>query len=123
MIRYEKPVISVDAGMAEGIYAASGVAQNTVTFSEFTPISVWGESGQLKFTVDLSKLSNLSQLTLVITFNTDIANLWGGGANVQHNGKTATLYWYAAPSTAELTVQVNSNLSNLQITGSAYTNA
>ena len=30
MNTYKKPVVTVDAGMAEGVYAASGAAQGTL---------------------------------------------------------------------------------------------
>ena len=48
---------------------------------------------------------------------------WGGGADVVAVGKTATLKWYSAPSSAEIHVQVNgADITNLQITGSSYSN-
>ena len=35
MSMYEKPVISVDAGMAEGVYAASGAADGCYTATAY----------------------------------------------------------------------------------------
>ena len=83
----------------------------------------WGGSGELKFTADLSGVANLSQLTLVITFNQNISNAWGGGARVSVSGKTATATWYSAPTSAEFTVQVDSGLSTLKIDGYSYHNS
>ena len=117
---YEKPVVSVDAGMTEGVYAASGAG--AVTTGRITVTANWNPGGQAKFDLDLSNL-NLSQLTVVLTFNMDVAGCWGGGANVVAVGKTATLKWYSAPSSAEIHVQVNgADITNLQITGSSYSN-
>ena len=38
MRAYEKPVITVDSGMAEGIYAASGATQGTLNVTYY---GVW----------------------------------------------------------------------------------
>ena len=126
MIRYEKPIISIDAGMAEGIYAASGAGttESAVTLSGLTEAANWGNNnGQLKFTADFSKLSNKSKLTLTVTFSSDITNAWGGGASVSFHGNTATFTWYSASDTAELYIQVDTNISGIKITGYTYTNA
>lgn len=121
MGNYKKPVITVDAGMAEGIYASSGTQQSAVIVGTLTVVNDWGNSGQATFSLDLSNC-NLSQLTVVLTFNMDIINAWGGGASVSVNGSTATLNWYSAPTSAEITVQANGNIKELQCTGSSYSN-
>lgn len=119
---YEKPVISVDAGMAEGVYAASG-ATGGIKVGELTVVADWGASGQAKFTLDLSGL-NSSNLTVVLTFNVDINGGWGGGASASVSGKTLTLSWYDAPATAEIFVQVQgTDVKQLQCTGSSYYNS
>ena len=105
---YEKPVVSVDAGMTEGVYAASGAGGIKT-------------GNKTKFDLDLSNV-NLSQLTVVLTFNMDISSCWGSGAGVICSGKTATLTWHSAPTSAEITVQANGDIKNLQITGSSYSN-
>lgn len=123
MNHYEKPIISIDTGLAEGIYAASGAAESAVTFTEFTKVADWGNgNGQLNFTANLSKLPNKSNLTLTITFNSNIDNIWGSGASVACNGKIASLSMYSAPESATFTVQVTGSLSTLQITGYTYSN-
>lgn len=73
---YEKPVVSVDAGMTEGVYAASGAGG--IKTGNKTIAADWGGSGQAKFDLDLSNV-NLSQLTVVLTFNMDISSCWGSG--------------------------------------------
>ena len=120
---YEKPVITVDAGMAEGVYAASGSddTASVISIPKLAVIADWGGSGQAKFTLDLSNTKS-SQLTVVLSFNMDISSVWGGGADVTPSGKTATLTWYSAPSSAEMTVQANGNINDLKITGATYSN-
>ena len=44
MRTYKKPVVSVDAGMTEGVYAASGAAQGTLNV---TYIGVWDKWEQM----------------------------------------------------------------------------
>lgn len=44
MRAYEKPVITVDSGMAEGIYAASGATQGTLNV---TYHGVWDRWAQM----------------------------------------------------------------------------
>lgn len=116
---YEKPVVSVDAGMAEGVYAASGAG--SIAVGDITVTADWGSSGQAKFVLGLSNI-NPSQLTVVLTFNMDISSCWGGGASTNCSGKTATLSWYSAPGDAEIFVQVNGAIKNLQVIASSYSN-
>lgn len=121
MKMYEKPVITVDAGLAEGIYAASG-AGNGVSASDLSVVSDWGNSGQAKFTLDLTN-ANRSQLTVTVKFNNTISNGWGGGASASYSGNQLTLYWYSAPETVEITVQANCVITQLKITGCSASNA
>lgn len=120
---YEKPVITVDAGMAEGVYAASGT-ENTasISYSEGSVTADWGTSGQVTFSLDLST-ANLSQLTVILIFNMDITGGWGSNSNAQASGRQLSLYWYSAPTSAEITVQANGTIKDLEITGATCTNA
>lgn len=122
---YEKPVISVDAGMAEGVYAASGSAPSSggVSVKSSSVTADWGGGGQANFSIDLSGLNNRSQLTVVLTFNMDISGGWGGNASAAASGKQLTLSWYSAPESAEITVQANGNINQLECTGSSYSNS
>lgn len=120
MKQYSKPMISIDAGMAEGVYAASGAS--AIKISDPTVTADWGGSGQATLTLDLSNM-NPSQLTVILTFNTDIANGWGGGASASASGHNLTLTWYSAPESAEITVQANGDINQLKCTGYSYTNA
>lgn len=124
MSMYEKPVISVDTGMAEGVYAASGSDLNSgkVSVKSSGVAADWGNSGQANFSIDLSGLNNRSQLTVVLTFNMEITSGWGGGASAAASGKQVTLTWYSAPESAEITVQANGNINQIECTGSSYSN-
>ena len=119
MIHYEKPIISVDTGMAEGIYAASGA--KIVTLGELKINQIyWGESGDLTFTANFSSLAG-SKLTLNVTFSSNITGAHGGGSSTSINGNTATFNWgYQAPESATLHIIVDTNLSNIKITGYTY---
>ena len=121
---YEKPVVSVDAGMAEGVYAASGATNSgSVNVGFLRYAGDWGTGGTVVYSVDLSGL-NPSQLTVVLNFNNAISGAWSDGASSNVSGKSATLNWYSAPSTAEISVQVQgSDIKQLQCTGSSYHNA
>lgn len=111
----------MDAGLAEEIYAASG-AGNGVSASDLSVVSDWGNSGQAKFTLDLTN-ANRSQLTVTVKFNNTISNGWGGGASASYSGNQLTLYWYSAPETVEITVQANCVITQLKITGCSASNA
>lgn len=125
MNQYVKPTISIASGITEGIYTASGVTPNAITLGALEVIADWGTNGQVKFIADFSVLSNRCPLTLTVTFNATISNAWGGGCNSgKPNGNTACFKWEngnTAPEKVELTVQVSSAPSTVQITGYSYT--
>ena len=120
MKMYEKPIITVDAGLAEGVYAASG-AGNGVSASGLSVVYDWGGGGQANFTLDLTN-ANRSQLTVIVTFNKDLVRGWGGGAYAVASGNKLTLTWYSAPESAEITVQANGVIKQLKITGCSASN-
>lgn len=45
MRTYKKPVVSVDAGMTEGVYAASGAVQGTLNVTYYGVWDKWGTNG------------------------------------------------------------------------------
>ena len=63
---YEKPVITVDAGMAEGVYAASGAP--TISLTYLRNDGDWNNGGTNVYTLDLSALNNLSWIISGIDF-------------------------------------------------------
>lgn len=118
MSMYKKPVISVDTGMAEGVYAASGSSSSELTISAGTIVADWGnDNGQKKFSIDTTKVED-GKTTITLQFNNTITNCWGGGASVTVSGQKATLTWYAIPKeTMEIIAQADSNINSLEITG------
>ena len=121
MREYRKPVVTVDAGLAEGIYVASG-AGNSVSSGPLEVCGKWSGGGQAKFTLDLTNV-NHSKLKVTVTFNKNISSGWGGGASSSIEGNKLILSWYEAPNTAEIYVQENSDIAQLQITGCSASNA
>lgn len=125
---YTKPVVTIDSGLAEGVYAASGAGSNfsnKISVSLPTVTADWsGNGGQATFNIDLTNV-NLSQLTVIMTFNMTISNGWGGGAEAHvNNGTKLSLYWYNAPSSADISVQVDgADIKQLQCTGTSYSNS
>ena len=120
---YTKPVIKVDSGIAEGVYAASGASINDINVKFLRYDGDWGNGGTAVYNVDLSGL-NPSQLTVVLIFNMNISSGWGGGASSSVSGKEVTLTWYSAPSSAEISIQVQGNdVKQLQYEGCRHTNA
>lgn len=117
---YKKPIITLDAGVAEGVYAASGAS--TISVKYLRNEGNWNTGGTNVYSVDLSSL-NPSHLTVVLTFNMNISGGWGGGSSASASGNMLTLNWYSAPSSAEISVQVQGNdITNLKCTGSSYSN-
>lgn len=120
MKTYERPVITIDAGMAEGIYAASG-AGSSVSASALDVFADWGGSGQAKFTLDLTK-ANRSGLTVTVTFSNHIAAGWGDGASANISGNKLILSWHSAPEKPQIYVQADS-IRQLQIAGCSASNS
>ena len=85
-------------------------------------VNNWGGGGQAMFTLDMSN-ANCSQLTVTVTFNNSIGNGWGGGAATTVSGNKLVLYWHSAPETAQITVQANCAIAQLQITGCSASNS
>ena len=118
MKTYKKPIISIDSGLAEGVYAASGFydpSNPSVTFTELTKMVGVGPGDEyLGFIADFRNTDNLSQLT----------NAWGDGASASFNGNEASFYWYQVPCTSiGLFIRAQGNLSTISITGYSCTNA
>lgn len=120
---YVKPVVSVDAGLAEGVYAASGAKGNlNVTYQGVW--DRWGTNGGKGLA--MANWSDITgTITLNINFNDTIDQVETSDASVQNSwsGKTATLTF---SSTAEnpLTIGIHLNhgtsIDDLKMTGFTY---
>ena len=124
MKTYKKPVVTVDAGMAEGVYAASGATQGTLNVTYVGVWDKWGTNGGKGLAqADWSGINGT--ITLNITFNDTIDQVETDDASVQESwsGKTATLT-FASTATNPLTIGVHidhgASIDNLQMTGFTY---
>ena len=124
MKTYKKPVVTVDAGMAEGVYAASGATQGTLNVTYVGVWDKWGTNGGKGLAqADWSGINGT--ITLNITFNDTIDQVETDDASVQESwsGKTATLT-FASIATNPLTIGVHidhgASIDDLQMTGFTY---
>ena len=124
MKTYKKPVVTVDAGMAEGVYAASGATQGTLNVTYVGVWDKWGTNGGKGLAqADWSGINGT--ITLNITFNDTIDQVETDDASVQESwsGKTATLT-FASTATNPLAIGVHidhgASIDDLQMTGFTY---
>ena len=123
MKTYKKPVVTVDAGMAEGVYAASG-AKGTLNVSYYGVWDRWGTNGGKGMA--MANWSDINgTITLNITFNDTIDQVETDNASVQAScsGNTATLT-FASTATNPLTIGVHidhgTSIDDLKMTGYTY---
>ena len=124
MKTYKKPVVTVDAGMAEGVYAASGATQGTLNVTYVGVWDKWGTNGGKGLAqADWSGINGT--ITLNITFNDILDQVETDDASVQESwsGKTATLT-FASTATNPLTIGVHIDhgvsIDDLRMTGFTY---
>ena len=124
MKTYERPVVSVDTGLAEGVYAASGAAQGKLNVTYVGVWDRWGTNGGKGLAMaDWSGIDGT--ITLNITFNDTVDQVETDDASVQASwsGKTATLT-FASTATNPLTIGIHLNhgtsIDDLQMTGFTY---
>ncbi len=123
MKTYKKPVVTVDAGMAEGVYAASG-AKGTLNVSYYGVWDRWGTNGGKGLA--MANWSDINgTITLNITFNDTIDQVETDNASVQAScsGNTATLT-FASTASNPLTIGVHidhgTSIDDLKMTGYTY---
>ena len=123
MSTYKKPVVTVDAGMAEGVYAASGAAQGTLNVTYIIVMDRWTGGGKAAWNADWSDINGT--ITLNITFNDTVDQVETDSASVQTSwsGQTATLT-FASTVSSPLTIGIHLNhgtsIDDLQMTGYTY---
>ena len=124
MKTYKKPVVTVDAGMAEGVYAASGATQGTLNVTYVGVWDKWGTNGGKGLA--MANWSGINgTITLNITFNDTLEQVETDDASVQESwsGKTATLT-FASTATNPLTIGVHIDhgvsIDDLKMTGFTY---
>ena len=123
MKTYTKPVVTIDNGMAEGVYAASG-AQGTLNVTYHGVWDRWGTNGGKGLAMaDWSGIDGT--ITLNITFNDTVDQVETDNASVQTSwsGQTATLT-FASTVTSPLTIGIHidhgTSIDYLKMTGFTY---
>ena len=124
MRTYKKPMITVDSGLAEGVYAASGASQGTLNVTYYGVWDRWGTNGGKGLA--MANWSDLNgTITLNITFNDTVDQAETDDASVQTScsGNTATLT-FASTATNPLTSGIHLNhgtsIDDLKMTGFTY---
>ena len=124
MREYRKPVVTVDEGLAEGIYAASGAEQGTLNVTYHGVWDRWGTNGGKGF-ASASWSGINGTITLYISFNDTVDQIATDDASVQKtwSGKTATLT-FASTASNPFTIGIHLNhgtsIVNLKITEYKY---
>ena len=91
MRTYKKPMITVDSGLAEGVYAASGSSQGTLNVTYQGVWDRWGTNGGKGLA--MANWSDLNgTITLNITFNDTVDQAETDDASVQTSGLERLLH-------------------------------
>ena len=124
MKMYKKPIVTVDAGLAEGVYAASGASKGKLNVTYHGVWDRWGTNGGKGLAMaDWSGIDGT--ITLNITFNDTVDQVETDDASVQKSwsGRTATLT-FASTASNPLTIGIHLNhgtsIDSLQMTGFSY---
>lgn len=119
---YEKPVITIDAGLAEGVYAASGSA-GSLNVSYYGVWDRWAAGGKGLAQANWSGLEGT--ITLTINLNDTIDDIETDDASVQKtvSGNSVQLT-FASTATNPLTIGLHinhgSSIDDLAMTGFSY---
>lgn len=120
---YKKPVLTIDSGLSEGIYAASG-AKGALNVTYHGVWDRWGANGGKGLAMaDWSGIDGT--ITLTINFNDTVDEIETDDASVQKSwsGKTATLT-FASTASNPLTIGIHLNhetsIDDLKMTGFTY---
>ena len=109
MKTYKKPVISIDNGISEGVYAASGATQGKLNVTYVGVWDRWGTNGGKGLA--MANWSGIDgTITLNVTFNDTIDQAETDDASVQASwsGKTAT-FTFASTASDSLTIGIHLN--------------
>ena len=124
MRTYKKPVVTVDAGMAEGVYAASGASKGTLNVTYCGVWDRWEPNGGKSLAqADWSDIDGT--ITLTINFNDTVDEIETDDASVQTSwsGTTAT-FTFASTASNPLTIGIHLNhgtsIDDLKMTGYTY---
>lgn len=120
---YKKPTVTVNEGVAEGVYMASG-STGTLNVSYYGVWDRWGTGGGKGLA--MASWSDIEgTITLNITFNDIIDDVETDNASVQKtiSGKTVTLTFNSQannPMTIGFHINHGTGIDSLQMTGFDY---
>lgn len=124
MRTYKKPVISIDNGISEGVYAASGATPGTLNVTYYGVWDRWGTNGGKGLVMaDWSDIDGT--ITLNINFNdtVDQAETTDASVQVSWSGKTAT-FTFASTVSNPLTIGIHldhgTSIDDLKMTEYTY---
>lgn len=124
MKMYKKPIVTVDAGLAEGVYAASGASKGTLNVTYYGVWDRWGTNGGKSLAmVNWSDIDGT--ITLNVTFNdtVDEAETTDASVKASCSGNTAT-FTFASTAENPLTLGIHLNhgtsIDDLKMTGFTY---
>lgn len=124
---YKKPVVSIDTGLSEGVYTASGASAGTLNVTYYGVWDRWDTNGGKALAIaDWSSLSGT--ITLNVTFNDTIDDAEtepsGSSISCSCSGQTATFTFNTETTTSPLTLGFHlhhgTSIDNLQMTGYTY---
>ena len=123
MRTYKKPMITVDSGLAEGVYAASGATKGTLNVTYYGVWDKWAAGGKGLLMADWSDIDGT--ITVNISFNDTIDDFETDDASVQKSwsGNTVTLTFASTatnPMTLGAHINHGTNISDLKMTGYSY---
>lgn len=125
MNTYKKPVVTVDKGMAEGVYAASGaISKGTLNVTYYGVWDRWGTNGGKGLAyASWSDLEGTITLNIYFNDTVDQIETTDASVNCSWSGKTATLT-FASTATNPLTIGIHLNhgtkIDDLRMTGFDY---
>ena len=124
MKMYKKPIVTVDVGLAEGVYAASGASKGTLNVTYYGVWDRWGTNGGKSLAMaDWSGIDGT--ITLNVTFNDTVDQVETSDASVRAScsGNTAT-FTFASTAENPLTLGIHLNhgtsIDDLKMTGFTY---
>ena len=124
MKMYKKPIVTVDVGLAEGVYAASGASKGTLNVTYHGVWDRWGTNGGKGLAMaDWSGIDGT--ITLNVTFNDTVDQVETSDASVRAScsGNTAT-FTFASTAENPLTLGIHLNhgtsIDDLKMTGFTY---
>ena len=121
---YTKPVVTLDNGLAEGVYTASGAQAGNLSVSYYGVWDRWGTNGG-KGLAQATWSDINGTIVLTLNFNDTVDDVETDDASVQKSvsGSTATLTFSSA-ATNPLTIGIHLNhgtkIDYLQLTGYSY---